>query len=108
MLAQSELESLILKPFRKVTLYTPWANDGTFQDLLRYLSREWICRRGRNGRATAHELAKSYTDTCLASWREEDPWYDPPDHFRNIFWDLWPRQTDEWWNDWKSLTLSTG
>jgi len=103
-----ELETLILKPTRKTTKYTPGYGDGTFKDLLRWLSREWICKRGRNGRVTAHEVGKSYTALCLESWQEEDSPYDPPDFFQQIFWDIWPRKTDEWWNDWKSLPLSSG
>jgi len=56
------------------------------------------------------ELDKKETINTSEDWQylSEEPQYNGEEIYQEVFKDIWPQRTPEWWNDWKSLPLSDG
>jgi hypothetical protein len=106
------LSYLRLEPRRKVINPNSLGNgQGQFQDLLRWFNRSWVCKRDIRGQVTVGELDKKGTALASEEWQfqlsDEEKWYGD-EIFGEVFRDIWPQKTAEWWNDWESLPLSDG
>jgi hypothetical protein len=106
------LRYLRLEPRRKIGFNSPASlGIGQFQDLLRWFNRSWVCKRDIRDRVTVGELDKKRTVSASKEWQfelsDEEKWYGD-EIFGEVFRDIWPQKTAEWWNDWESLPLSDG
>lgn len=79
-----------------------------FINTLRWFCRSWICRRDVHGGVQTCELDKTSTTEGGEEWKylSENPDLPEAQAFTEVFHKLWPSQTTEWWNDWKSLPLA--
>lgn len=99
---------------RHLRLCTRWKTTvrtlgvgGDLQSLLRWLNRSWACTEGATGDVRVVEIDKKGSAEACEAWREvsEDPqWFD--EIFGEVFKEIWPPKTAEWWKNWTSLPLS--
>lgn len=106
------LRYLRLEPRRKMGRNAPGCGTSNFVDVLRWFNRLWVCKRDVRGRVTVSELDKNETARAGEEWQylmsgEELERYGE-DIFLEVFKDIWPQKTSEWWKDWESLPLSYG
>lgn len=88
----------------------PASGIGQFQQVLRWFNRSWVCKRDVRGRVTVGELDKKGSATAGEEWQylSEEPQYNGGEIYQEVFKDIWPQRTPEWWKDWKSLPFSSG
>jgi hypothetical protein len=81
-----------------------------FQNVLRWFNRSWVCKRDARGRVTVRELDRKGTAKAGKEWQclRKEQQYNGEDVYQEVFKDIWPQRTPEWWKDWKSLPLSGG
>jgi hypothetical protein len=103
------LSYLRLEMRRKMGLHGPSSfGYGMFEVLLRWFNRSWVCKQDIRGELTVRELDRKGTALAGEEWRylSEEPQYEGEDVYQDVFKDIWPQRTPEWWKDWKSLPLS--
>jgi hypothetical protein len=104
------LRYLRLETSRKMGPNSPGFGTLLFQNVLRWFNRAWVCKRDSRGRVTVRELDRKGTATAGEEWQylSEEPQYNGEEIYQEVFNDIWPQRTLEWWKDWKSLPLSYG
>jgi len=103
------LRYLKLETSRKMGRNAP-GYYGPFCNILRWFNRSWVCKRDAQGRVTVRELDRKGTAYAGEEWQylSEEPQYQGEEIYQQVFNDIWPQRTPEWWKDWKSLPLSYG
>jgi hypothetical protein len=83
---------------------------GPFQRILRWFNRSWVCKQDTRGGVTVQELDRKWTAEVGEEWQylSEGSLRDGEEIYQEVFNDIWPQKTPEWWKDWKSLPLSNG
>jgi hypothetical protein len=109
--SNSNLRELRIIMKRNTTRRSPANAYGSFQDLLEWLNRSWICKRDSEGRATARQIEQEEEIAYAGEeWHKrltEGEIYNDEDALCvKVFKDLWPQKTSKWENDWTSLPLS--
>lgn len=99
--SSGSLRYLRLEISRKFGRNAPGYGDVLFHAILRWFNRDWVCKRNARGRVTVRELDNKGTIKAGEEWQ-----YNEEEVFQNVFNDIWPQRTLEWWKDWKSLPLS--
>lgn len=104
----SSLTYLRLEPCRKMGRNAPGRGNVLFENVLRWFNRSWVCKRDARGGVTVRELDSEGTAEAGEEWQylSEQPQYNGEDIYQEVFNDIWPRRTPEWWKDWTSLPLS--
>ncbi len=104
------LTYLRLEMDRKMGPYAPEPPHCHFTNILRWFGRSWACKQDARGRVTVQELNTKETAWAGDEWRylSEEKQYRGEEIYVEVFNDIWPRRTPEWWKDWKSLPLSGG
>jgi hypothetical protein len=102
------LRYLRLEISRKIGRNAPGYGDTLFLAILRWFNRAWVCKRDSRGRVTVRELDRKGTAKAGEEWQylSEEPQYNGEEIYQEVFNDIWPQRTLEWWKDWKSLPLS--
>jgi hypothetical protein len=95
------LTYLRLEMHRKMGLSTQSSGIGFFESILRWFNRSWVCKRDARGRVTVRELDREGTATAGENWQylSEERQYNGEDIYQEVFHDIWPRRTPEWWKD---------
>jgi hypothetical protein len=111
--SNNNLSYLRLEMSRKMKRYAPQSRSyGTFDGLLAWFNRRWICRRHLggevDGQVTIRDPDSERTVGAGLEWKSlnDGELYIDADIFKQVFQDVWPPRTSEWWNDWESLPLS--
>ena len=109
------LRYLRLESSQKIGDNSPGGGFSNFLDVLKWLNRSWVCKRDVRGRVTVSELNKKETARAGEEWKflmtgQELEHYGEfgEEIFLEVYKDIWPQKTSEWWNDWESLPLSDG
>jgi hypothetical protein len=101
------LRYLRLEPRRKMGPNAPAPGYVQFENVLRWFSRSWVCKRDIRGEVTVRELDKKGTASAGEEWKylSEETQYNGEEIYQEVFKEIWPQKTPEWWKDWKSLPL---
>jgi len=103
------LACLMIDMSRKTGLNGPaQMGSGPLQDILRWFNRPWTCERDVRGAVTVRERHTAETVGGGEEWQQlsgEGGYYGDR-VFEQVFKELWPPKTAQWWNDWESLPLS--
>jgi hypothetical protein len=104
------LTYLRLEMDRKMGPYAPEPWDSHFTRILRWFGRSWACKQDAQGKVTLQELNSKETAWAGDEWQylSKEKLYRGEEIYMDVFNDIWPRRTPEWWKDWKSLPLSSG
>ncbi|KAG4422294.1 hypothetical protein IFR04_004560 [Cadophora malorum] len=113
---RSTLRYLRLQLSRKSTRNAPGACPGDFGTMLRWFNRSFACTHDvyRVGDVMIKELGMAEVRHAEEHWKymmedEQARWNDHgEDLFVEVFGGLWPKQTEEWWKEWRSLPLDVG
>ncbi|OAA61964.1 hypothetical protein SPI_04823 [Niveomyces insectorum RCEF 264] len=102
------LRYLCLRPYLHIAPNDPGDLDPTFTSVVQWLARSWVVRKG--GAVTAvRELGKRRADAGGEEWKyldeNKESFWDGEEVYEKVFTDIWPKNTSEWWRDWKSLPL---
>ena len=105
----STLACLMVDMSRKMGLNGPaQMGRGPFQDVLRWFNHSWTCERDVRAAVTVPERDRAATAGGGEEWQHlsGEKGYYGDRGFEQLFKELWPPETTQWWNDWESLPLS--
>lgn len=105
--SSGSLRYLRLELMQKRGFNAPAFGDGVFLNVLRWFSRPWVCKRDIRGEVTVSELNKKQTARAGKEWKDlsEEELNPGEEIFMEVFQEIWPSKTLEWWKDWESLPL---
>ena len=110
--SHSRLRYLRLEVARKAGCNAVGNHSGQFGATLRWFNRSFACtrdiRRTSTDELTVTELGLKDLARAEKQWRfmmGDEEKIHGEEVSVEVFRDLWPQKTQEWWNDWESLPL---
>ena len=110
--SRCRLRYLRLEVARKAEYNAVGNHSGQFGATLRWFNRSFACtrdvRRTSTDELTVTELGLKDLASAEKQWRfmmSDKEKIRGEEVFVEVFRDLWPQKTKEWWNDWESLPL---